>query len=128
MLNNITHPSSIAFYLWYVLPPLVLFHSLIMYISAQWRFVHFHGQKTSRQSRKKSIYKDVDHKRTKPFRVLTVILFFIPDAYLRELKEVSVDDIIVEEVWRNLTIKLVSEWMDFVLYVSCALISKEAPF
>ena len=109
-------------------PLLVLFLSLIMYISAQWRFVHFHGQKTSRQSRNKSIYKDVDHKHTKPFRVLTVILFFIPDAYLRELKEVSMDDIIVEEVWRNLMIKLVSEWMDFVLYVSCALISKEAPF
>jgi hypothetical protein len=118
MLNNITYPSSIAFYVWYILPPSILFLSLMVYISAEWRFVHFHGQKTSRQDRHKSIYKDAGHKRTKPFRVLSAILFFTPDVHLRELKRVWTDDLIVEEIWKCFMEKLVSEWLEFVLYVS----------
>jgi hypothetical protein len=103
--------------------PLRHYSSLIVRISVQWRFVHFHGQKTSRQSRYKSIYKDGGHKRTKPFRVLSVILFFTPDVHLRELRRVWADELIIEEVWRNFMQKLVSEWMEFVLYVSCVSLS-----
>jgi hypothetical protein len=120
MLNNTAHFSSIAVYVWYALPPSILILSLIVYISAQWRFVHFHGQKTSRQDRYKSIYKDASRKRTKPFRILSAILFFTPDVHLRELKKVWTDDLIVEEVWRKFMEKLVCEWIEFVLYVSCA--------
>jgi hypothetical protein len=47
-----------------------------------------------------------------------VILFFTPDVHLRELKNVWADDIIIEEVWRNFMQKLISEWIEFVLYVS----------
>ena len=81
--------------------------------------MHFHGQKTSRQSRNKSIYKDSSHKRTKVFRLLSLILFFTPDVHLRELIRVWTDEIIIEETWRSFVQKLVSEWVEFVLYVSC---------
>ncbi|KAF8478376.1 hypothetical protein DFH94DRAFT_53546 [Russula ochroleuca] len=88
----------------------------LLSICVYWRFVHFHGQKTSRQNRYKSIYHDSGHKRTIPFRLVSVILFFSPDAHLRELKKVWADESIFEGVWRDFMQKLVSEWTDFVLY------------
>ena len=81
----------------------------------QWRFIHFHGQKTSRQSRYRSIYKDSYHKRTKIFRLISLILFFAPDVHLRELERVWTDELIIEDIWCQ---KLVSEWVELVLYVS----------
>ena len=128
-----THPSSVAFYLQYV-PPLspALFPFLIDCAPVRWRFVHFHGQKTSRQSRYKSIYEDNCHKRSKFFRLFSPILFFTPDVHLRELKRVWADELIIEETWRSFIQKLVSEWVEFVLYVSYAFcfleIQKESYF
>ena len=84
---------------------------------AQWRFIHFHGQKTPRQDCCKSIYKDGHHGRTILIRFLSPILFFFPDVHLRELEKLWTDEIIVETLWRDFMQKLVSEWTDFVLYV-----------
>jgi len=47
-------------------------------------------------------------------------LFFTPDVHLRELGKVWADELIIEDVWRKFMQKLVSEWEEFVLYVSCA--------
>ena len=86
---------------------------------AQWRFVHFHGQMTTRQDRYKSIYKGSRPKPSKLFRfILSPICFFFPHAHLRELEKLWTDNIIVEALWREFMQKLVSEWTDFVLYVS----------
>ena len=82
--------------------------------------MHFHGQKTSRQNRYKSIFEDSCHKRTMVFRLLSLVLFFTPDVHLRELKKVWTDEVIIEEIWRSFMQKLVSEWAELVLYVSCA--------
>ena len=84
---------------------------------AQWRFVHFHGQKTSRQVIGHSIYRGGHRKRTMLIRIFSPILFLSPGAYLRELEKVWVDGIIVEARWKESLQKLVSEWSDFVLYV-----------
>ena len=73
---------------------------------------------TSRQVRHKSIYNDSHRKPSKLFRyILSPMLFFSPDGYLRELEKVWVDDIIVAALWKECMQKLVSEWTDFVLYV-----------
>ena len=96
----------------------MLLLSLIVRISVRWKFTHFHGQKISRLDRYKSIYKDSGHKRTKPFKLLSIILFFTPDVHLRELRKVWADKVVIEEVWKNFMQKLISEWMEFVLYVS----------
>jgi hypothetical protein len=85
---------------------------------ALWRFVHFHGQKTTRQDCYKSIYKDSGRKYSKLFRFLSLLLFFFPEAHLRELEKLWTDEIIVEALWREFMQKLVSEWTEFVLYVS----------
>ncbi|KAI0293524.1 hypothetical protein BC826DRAFT_910535, partial [Russula brevipes] len=87
----------------------------------QWKFVHFHGQKTSRRDRNKSIYAGDGHKRTKTFRVFSLFLFFTPDVHLRELKKVWTDELVIEEVWKNFMEKLISEWVEFVLYATVML-------
>jgi hypothetical protein len=45
-------------------------------------------------------------------------LFFAPDVHLRDLSKVWADELVIEEVWKNFMDKLVSEWVEFVLYVS----------
>ena len=92
--------------------------SSVVVCLAQWRFVHFHGQKTTRQDRYKSIYKDGCRDHTRLFRSLSPLFFFFPDAHLRELEKLWTDDIIVEALWRDFMQKLVSEWTVFVLFVS----------
>jgi len=84
---------------------------------AHWRFMHFHGQKSTRQDRYKSIYKDNRRKRTILFQILSPILFFFPDVHLRELNKLWTDKIVVEALWKEFMEKLVSEWTGFVLYV-----------
>jgi hypothetical protein len=107
--------------------PCATFSSVIACL-AQWRFVHFHGQKTTRQDRYKSIYEDKCREHTKLFRfVLSPLFFFFPDAHLRELEMLWTDDIIVEALWRDFMQKLVSEWTDFVLYVSPGFPFQEVP-
>ncbi|KAN0140922.1 hypothetical protein V8E53_001366, partial [Lactarius tabidus] len=94
---------------------------------AQWRFVHFHGQRTTRQDRYKSIYKDRCRKHTILFRfVLSPLFFFFPGAHLRELEKLWTDDIIVEALWREFMQKLISEWTDFVLYSTVMLVANVA--
>ncbi|KAI9459419.1 hypothetical protein BJY52DRAFT_1223044 [Lactarius psammicola] len=83
---------------------------------ANWRFLNFHGQRTSRQDRYKSIYKGGLRERTRLVRILSPILFFFPDVHLRELEKVWADKISVEVLWKEFTQKLVSEWTEFVLY------------
>ncbi|KAN0140937.1 hypothetical protein V8E53_001381 [Lactarius tabidus] len=79
---------------------------------AHWRFVHFHGQKTSGQA----IGFSSRHLSTILFRILSPIFFFFPDAYIRELEKVGAGTMMVEALWKESMQKLVSEWSDFVLY------------
>jgi hypothetical protein len=92
-------------------------------ITAQWRFLHFHGQKTSRQNRHKSIYEGDGHERTILIWLFSPMLFFLPDVHLRELTNVWADELVIEEIWKNFMGTLVSEWVEFVLYVSHAVLS-----
>ncbi|KAH8995341.1 hypothetical protein EDB92DRAFT_196891 [Lactarius akahatsu] len=93
---------------------------------AHWRFIHFHGQKVSRQDCYKSIYKGSRRKRTKLVRILSPILFFFPDVHLLELQKVWTDEIVVEALWREFMQKLVSEWTEFVLYSTVMLAANVA--
>ena len=98
---------------------LPIYYSLLSSVCpAQWRFVHFHGQKTTRQDCYKSIYQDGCHKHSKLFRFLSPLFFFFPEIHLRELEKLWTDEIIVEALWKEFMQKLVTEWTEFVLYVS----------
>ncbi len=79
--------------------------------------MHFHGQKSTRQDRYKSIYKDSRPQRTILFRIVSPILFFFPDVRLRELDKLWTDKILAETLWKEFMEERVSEWKDFVLYV-----------
>ncbi|KAI0247959.1 hypothetical protein BJV78DRAFT_1241392 [Lactifluus subvellereus] len=98
----------------------------LLAVFAHWRFIDFHGQKTSRQDRYKSIYKGENHKRTILIKLLSLILFFLPDVHLRELKKVWMDELIIEEVWMGFMQRLLSEWTDFVLYSTVMLATNVA--
>ncbi|KAH8989157.1 hypothetical protein EDB86DRAFT_3081157 [Lactarius hatsudake] len=93
---------------------------------AHWKFLHFHGQKGSRQDRYKSIYKGSRRKRTILVRILSPILFFFPDIHLVELEKVWTDKIVVEALWKEFMQKLVSEWTEFVLYSTVMLAANVA--
>jgi len=90
---------------------------------ARWRFLHFNGQNNSRY---KNIYDGGHRKRTILIRILSPILFFFPDAYLRELEKVVTENSIVEALWKELVQKLVSESSDFVLYSTVMLAANVA--
>ncbi|KAI0272450.1 hypothetical protein BC834DRAFT_966475 [Gloeopeniophorella convolvens] len=81
-----------------------------------WKFLHFHGQKTVRHDRFGSIHDSDRDKRTIFMRLVSPILFFAPDVHFRDLNELWTDGIIVEVVWKQFMQKLVSEWVEFVLY------------
>ncbi|KAH9066339.1 hypothetical protein EDB87DRAFT_709511 [Lactarius vividus] len=91
-----------------------------------WRFMHFHGQRTSRQDCYKTIYKDSRRKRTVLVRLLSPILFFFPDVHLLELEKVWTDKIVVQALWKEFMQKLVSEWTEFVLYSTVMLAANVA--
>ncbi|KAH9066349.1 hypothetical protein EDB87DRAFT_1590696 [Lactarius vividus] len=93
---------------------------------AHWKFLHFHGQKTSRQDRYKSIYEGSRRKRTILVRILSPVLFFFPDIHLVELEKVWTDEIVVEALWKEFMQKLVSEWTEFVLYSTVMLAANVA--
>jgi len=58
--------------------------------------------------------------------VLSLILFFLPDVHLQELKKVWTDELIIEEVWMGFMQKLLSEWTEFVLYSTVMLAANVA--
>ena len=46
--------------------------------------------------------------------------------HLRELAKVWADELVIEEIWKNFMGRLVSEWAEFVLYVSRAVLSLDS--
>ncbi|KAH8995332.1 hypothetical protein EDB92DRAFT_196178 [Lactarius akahatsu] len=101
-------------------------HVIASHVCSLSMFLHFHGQKGSRQDRYKSIYKGSSRKRTILVRILSPILFFFPDIHLVELEKVWTDEIVVEALWKEFMQKLVSEWTEFVLYSTVMLAANVA--
>jgi len=98
----------------------------LLSICAHWKFAHFHGQRTSRLDRHKTIYEDGNRKCTILIRLFSPILFYAPDAHLRELSKVWADEVVIKEVWKNFMERLVSEWVEFVLYSTVMLAANVA--
>ncbi|KAH9026187.1 hypothetical protein EDB85DRAFT_1979905 [Lactarius pseudohatsudake] len=83
-------------------------------IFAHWRFVHFHGQNSARLERNKTVYYSYE-KRTFLITLLSPVLFLAPEGHLRELKDVWVDEVIIQENWTNLISGLLKEWEQLIL-------------
>ncbi len=52
------------------------------------------------------------------------MLFLAPEGHLRELEDVWVDEVIIQENWRNLIYRLLKEWEQLILSVCYCATSK----
>lgn len=85
------------------------------------RFVNFHGQHGARLSRLQSIRPD-SKKRTLMMIILSPTLFFAPDIHLKNIEEVWIDRMVLQEPWSDFIDNLVREWEGFVLYVGAPIL------
>ena len=56
--------------------------------------------------------------RTVVITLVSPLLFFVPEVYLRDLERLWTDQILIETVWKSFMAKLLGEWQDVVLWVS----------
>ena len=84
---------------------------------AFWRFQYFHGLTSARLLKHKTVYANPGLARTYLITLLSPMLFLAPEGYLRELEEKWVDEVIIEEDWRNFIIGLLKEWEQLILLV-----------
>ncbi|KAH9050812.1 hypothetical protein EDB87DRAFT_1583109, partial [Lactarius vividus] len=79
-----------------------------------WRFLYFHGQNSARLERHKTVYHSYE-KRTFLITLLSPVLFLAPEGHLRELEDVWVDEVIIQENWRDLISGLLKEWEQLII-------------
>lgn len=84
------------------------------------RFYNFFGQPGARLEADLSVYIGGEHgdENTFPFTLLDVFLFYMPSAYIEELKDLWVDDILNYRRWLDFSEKLRNDWGGFGVYVS----------
>ena len=93
---------------------------------AHWRFLYFHGQYNARLEKHKTAYTNPNRERTLLITLLSPALFFAPEAYLQELEKKWVDEVIIQEDWRNFISGLLKEWEQLILAVCYYATSKLA--
>lgn len=78
---------------------------------ARERFLHLFGQRGARLDRAESIFvKNKPQKSTYLFLLLSPILFYMPDVYIKKLNEMFVDGIINEGPWNKFWNEMRSDW------------------
>ncbi|KAF8814774.1 hypothetical protein BYT27DRAFT_7081775, partial [Phlegmacium glaucopus] len=83
------------------------------------RFLHLHGQINARINRGQSIHPE--RPRTFLMKVLSFFLLYGPAVYLRKLREITVDCLVNEHVWKDLLEQLTADWKEFTLYATVLL-------
>ncbi|KAF8258667.1 hypothetical protein EI94DRAFT_1691246 [Lactarius quietus] len=94
---------------------------------AHWRFLFFHGQHNARLVRHRTVYVDAKQSRTLLFTLLSAVLFLAPHGYLREFRNVWVDEVVIQTLWVNFIYSLLEEWDKLVL-VSTVMLSANVGF
>jgi hypothetical protein len=84
---------------------------------AHWRFVYFHGQRHARLSRDQTVYDKPKRERSLLITCLSPLLFLAPEAYLREIERLWVDELINESDWKRFIAKLLEQWNHVILWV-----------
>jgi hypothetical protein len=64
------------------------------------------------------VYDKPVHERTVLITLVSPLLFFVPEIYLRDLERLWTDQVLIEAVWKAFMAKLLEEWQDVVLWVS----------
>jgi hypothetical protein len=82
----------------------------------QGRYINFFGQREARLSADQSVFEDKGkkQKRTWLIRSTYVLLFFAPEAHLKELETVYTDFVILKHKWIKFIQKTQNEWRELV--------------
>ncbi|KAA1472057.1 hypothetical protein DENSPDRAFT_838208 [Dentipellis sp. KUC8613] len=80
-----------------------------------WKYVNFHGQRGARLSREQSIH-GTKPQRTFLITALSPLLFWAPEAHLRDLEQIYVDFQLHDKTWGRFIKKLQNEWNEFVVF------------
>ncbi|KZV61038.1 hypothetical protein PENSPDRAFT_316059 [Peniophora sp. CONT] len=85
-----------------------------------WRYDHLHGTQVIRRFRGQSVLPPQPH--SVLYRLLTPLLFYAPLAHVYDCKGVYLDGVFANEPdWTRHVNKLLSEWLEFVLYATILL-------
>ncbi|KAI5122675.1 hypothetical protein M0805_007935 [Coniferiporia weirii] len=99
----------------------------LMAVFANERFYNFHGYHGARLDAGHSIRGGATKKRSWLIRLLSPVLFYVPETHLATLDEIYVDGIIKTVRWRPFQSKLRDDWNSFVL-ISTVLLSASVAF
>ncbi|KAI5122676.1 hypothetical protein M0805_007936 [Coniferiporia weirii] len=91
------------------------------------RFYNFHGYHGARLEARQSVRGGATKKRSWLIRLLSPVLFYVPETYLAALNEIYVDDVIKTIRWRPFQGKLRDDWNTYVL-ISTVLLSASVAF
>ena len=105
----------------YIGPPFYKYHHSRKFVTAHWRFVHYHGQRFVRLNRNQSIYAQESTPRTFLIKFMSIILFAAPRLYLKRIESIYVDNVISLPSWCSFIDKMVEQWYDLTLWVSSLL-------
>jgi len=76
------------------------------------RYVNFFGQREARLSTDQSVFKDDRKKRTWLITIMSVLLFFAPEAHLKALNIVYTDFVVCRHRWSKFIHKVQNEWRE----------------
>ncbi|KII87564.1 hypothetical protein PLICRDRAFT_42066 [Plicaturopsis crispa FD-325 SS-3] len=85
------------------------------YEDAQWRWLHFHGEKFHRLDRVQTLHQSTVKGHSLFLRFLSPLLFSAPDVHMKSLQQIFVDRIVIDVDWKVFIQKLNKEWQDFLL-------------
>lgn len=88
----------------------------LMALIGQERFANLHGQDIARLSRLQSIRQEFVKKRSLILAILSPLLFYAPDIHLRNIEDVWIDRMVLQDHWKDFIAKMVHEWEGLVLY------------
>ncbi|KAI0703725.1 hypothetical protein BC835DRAFT_897509 [Cytidiella melzeri] len=81
----------------------------------EYGFLNFHGERGARISRKDSVHrKSLHSKRSRLFKIVTPLLFFMPSVYMSEIESVWFDQAVDWIAWRAVTAMLLQDWQQSI--------------
>ena len=74
-------------------------------------FLHYYGERGVRLNRNQSVHKeDIHSPPTYLFLWLSPLLFYMPDVYIRKIREMYVDRTVNEEPWNKFWEEMRRDW------------------
>ena len=77
----------------------------------------FHGQPHARFTRGQTVYSELNHERSLPFKLLSLLLFLARNSYLRGIEILSSDGFTFFMAWESFMNELLQGWTDVLLPV-----------